>query len=164
MPYIDVIMKSDINGTVDFWELLHNLNLKHMQLQATSQDTGDLERILITGHPGAGKTTLMRYLAKEWANGRRLQSCKVLFLFQFDRLSKDKEPQSLIDLLQLSPYNDLDLKGLSEEIKLKQGAGACFLLDLYDEWIWKKDFIHQLFFLVQPSFFTLHTDVTFMHL
>ena len=49
-------------------------------------------------------------------------------------------------MLQLSPYNDLDLEGLSKEIKQREGAGACFLLDSYDEWIWKKDFIHQLFF------------------
>ena len=48
--------------------------------------------------------------------------------------------------LCMAIMHDLDLKGLSEEIKQKQGAGACFLLDSYDEWIWKKDFIHQLFF------------------
>ena len=147
MPYINVTMeRTGYPGmTVDFWELLNRLDSKHqMQLHATNQPR-KLERILITGHPGAGKTTLMRYLAKEWANGRRLQSCKVLFLIQVGDLSKDKEPQSLSDLLQLSPYNDLDLVGLSKEIQQRQGAGVCFLLDSYDEWTGKKDFIHRLF-------------------
>jgi hypothetical protein len=83
----------------------------------------------------------MRYLAKEWANGRRLRSCKVLFLLQLGDLSKDEKPQSLPDLLQLSPYNGLDLAGLSKEIQQRQGARACFLLDSYDKWIWKKDFV-----------------------
>ena len=146
MPYINVTMKSAGSRTiVNFWEVLNDLDSKHTRSQAT--EPGKLERILITGHPGVGKTTLMRYLAKEWAYDRRLRSCKVLFLFQFGRLvSKDKEPQSLIDLLQLSPYKHLDLEGLSKEIQQRQGAGACFLLDSYDERIWKKDFVHQLFF------------------
>ena len=45
-----------------------------------------------------------------------------------------QESQSLSDLLQLSLYNDLDVKGVSNEIGQRQGAGACFLLDLY-KWI-----------------------------
>jgi hypothetical protein len=145
MPYINVTMER-AGTTVDFWELLNKVDLKHtMQLHATGQ-SGILERILITGHPGAGKTTLMRYLAKEWANGRRLRSCKVLFLIQLGDLSKDEKPRSLPDLLQLSPYNGLDLAGLSKEIEQREGAGACFLLDSYDKWIWKKDFVYRLFF------------------
>ena len=153
MPYINVTMEQG-GMTVDFWELLNRLDSKHqMQLHATNQP-GKLERILITGHPGAGKTTLMRYLAKEWANGRRLQSCKVLFLIQLGDLSKDKEPQSLSDLLQLSPYNDFDLVGLSKEIQQRQGAGVCFLLDSYDKWIWRKDFVYRLFFN-----FNLHSSL-----
>ena len=158
MPYINVTMEctGDPGMTVDFWELLNRLDSKHMmQLRGIRTDQpGRLERVLITGHPGAGKTTLMRYLAKEWANGRRLQSCKILFLIQLGDLSKDKEPQSLSDLLQLSPYNDLDLAGLSKKIQQRQGAGACFLLDSYDKWTWKKDFVHRLFFN-----FNLHSSL-----
>ena len=156
MPYINVTMQHEptsTSKTVDFWELLNDLDSEHMELQATNQPS-KLERILITGHPGAGKTTLMRHLAKEWAKGTRLRSCTVLFLIQFGRLSKDQKPQCLSDLLQLSPYKLLDRKGLSEEIQQRQGAGACFLLDSYDEWIWRKDFIYQLFFE-----FNLHSSL-----
>ena len=96
MPYINVMMESD-GKTIDFWELLNRLDSKHLQLQATNKP-GKLERILITGHPGAGKTTLMRHLAKEWANRTTptLLSCKLLFLIQFGHLSKDKSLSLLV--------------------------------------------------------------------
>ena len=57
MPYINVTMER-AGMTLDFWELLNSLDSKHMQLQDTFQPE-TLERILITGHPGAGKTTLI---------------------------------------------------------------------------------------------------------
>ena len=63
MPCINVTMEhTDYPGmTVDFWELLNRLDSKH-QMQLHTNQPGKLERILITGHPGAGKMTLMRYL------------------------------------------------------------------------------------------------------
>ena len=73
MPFINLIMA--IHGKrVTLSKVLSDLNMDIAQ------------RVLITGKPGAGKTTLMRYLAKEWAEGRALQSCQILFLIRLGHL------------------------------------------------------------------------------
>lgn len=104
-------------------------------------------RLLITGQPGAGKTTLMRHLAKEWGEGRALQSCQILFLVYLGHLKSrgHHSCNSLTNLLQIS-YRDLkDIQHIAEEIVAKQGAGACFLLDAYDEWH-QKDYVYDLMY------------------
>ena len=143
MPFINVTVEGDRN----LWELLHSIDLKHWQLQRNSTAEDKLKRLIITGHPGAGKTTLMRYLAKEWANGRRLQSCRILFLIHLDTLPKGTKPLSLSDLLKMSPLKDYlsSVEEISMELT-KQGTGACFLLDSYDGWYWRDDFINDLIF------------------
>ena len=143
MPFINVTMEGDR----DLWKLLHYIDSKHQQLQRNPTAEGTLERLIITGHPGAGKTTLMRHLAKQWANGSVLQSCQILFLIHLDTLPKDTKPSSLSDLLKMSPLKDYlgNIEQISTEIS-KHGAGACFLLDSYDGWHWNNDFIHDLIF------------------
>ena len=153
MPYINVTMQS-AGMTLDFWELLNSLDSKHMQLQASNQPK-ILERILITGYPGAGKTTLMRHIAKEWANDRILESCRILFLLHLDTLPKDTKPLSLSNLLKMSPLKDYlgNVEQISTEIS-KHGTGACFLLDSYDGWHWNNDIIYNLIFKA-----TLHSSL-----
>ena len=66
--FLDIMVKDDNS----------NPPVKHWQ---SSIDQVTLpKRLLITGRPGAGKTTLLRYLAKEWAEGKALQLCEILFL------------------------------------------------------------------------------------
>ena len=145
MPFINVTMKS--NGFMtESVQLFHDIDKKYQNVMDTElRHNGP--RVLITGSPGAGKTTLLRQLAKEWAEGRSLQSCQILFLVHLDHLSKKNKPQSLNDLLELTAHNDLkNIKKVSEEIRDNSGAGTCFLLDSYDGWSWKNDYVHSLFF------------------
>ena len=145
MPFINVTMKS--NGFMtESVQLFHDIDKKYQNVMDTElRHNGP--RVLITGSPGAGKTTLLRQLAKEWAEGRSLQSCQILFLVHLDNLSKKNKPQSLNDLLELTPHNDLkNIKKVSEEIRDNSGAGTCFLLDSYDGLSWKNDYVHSLFF------------------
>ena len=133
MPFINLTM--EIHGErVTLSKMLSNLNLDIAQ------------RVLITGKPGAGKTTLMRYLAKEWAEGRTLQSCQILFLIRLGHLQRRNQNDfySLTDLLTASNKDLMGIKTIAEEITDRFGAGACFLLDAYDEWYHKQYFVKNL--------------------
>ena len=148
MPFINVTTE----GGKDFWKFLHSIDSKHRKLRTKSTGSNTkLKRLIITGHPGAGKTTLMRYLAKEWANAKVLQSCQILFLIHLDVLPKDIKPLSLSDLLKISPLKDYlnDIERITTQISKSHGAGACFLLDSYDGWHSSGDFVYNLIFKAQ---------------
>ena len=133
MPFINLTMK--IHGKrVTLSKMLSDLNLDIAQ------------RILITGKPGAGKTTLMRYLAKEWAEGKALQSCQILFLIHLGQLQRRQQNDfySLTDLLTALNKDLKGIKTIAEEITARLGAGVCFLLDAYNEWYHKQDFVKNL--------------------
>ena len=133
MPFINLTM--EVHGKrVTLSKMLSDLNLDIAQ------------RVLITGKPGAGKTSLMRYLAKEWAEERALQSCQILFLIHLGQLQRRNQNYfySLTDLLTASNKDLKGIKTIAEEITDRSGAGACFLLDAYDEWYRKQDFVKNL--------------------
>ena len=124
LEYPGVVMK-DADGC----EFGHN-----ELIQNYSGKTG---RLIVTGLPGSGKTTLLRHLAKEWANGRALKSCQILFLISLGSL--DGEVNALGDLLSNSGFGDLmNFKDISQKIYATNGAGACFLFDAYDELKWNR--------------------------
>ena len=90
----------------------------------------------------------MRHLAKKWANRKNLQFCEILFLIDLSELKKYKKRCfSLTDLISFSIAKEglKDVETIAKEITAKQGAGTCFLIDAYDEWI-RDDFVHTLFF------------------
>ena len=152
VPFLNVSLRRNHSSVIEFWQLFHDIDTEYKNLQESSSRKGKNAnmRILITGHPGGGKTTLLRYLANQWGEGNVLESCQIVFLIQLDQLSQsmEKSPQSLKKLL-LNYYEDYsNIEQLSEEIVYKQGAGICFLLDSYDGWKFNhdKDFVHKLFF------------------
>ena len=99
--------------------------------------------MVITGDPGSGKTTLMRYLAREWAEGKVLQSCQILFLIYLGRCKV--EYKSLSDLLKGTEYNDFrNIEQIAKMIGEEHGKGACFLLDAYDEKLVKEDIFEDM--------------------
>ena len=112
----------------------------HSELAQNYSGEGEGGRFIVTGLPGSGKTTLLRHLAKEWASGRALKSCQILFLISLGSL--EGEVNSLGDLLSKSGFGDLvNLKDISEKIYAINGAGACFLFDAYNELRGKYEFI-----------------------
>ena len=154
MPFLNITLrnrsKTLMTNNIDTWKFLSEVNLKHeTEYYMQHSDSNKGLRIMISGHPGAGKTTLMRHIAKEWAEERVLPACEILILIHLDRLSTTElKPQSLSQLLQISPYKDKlnNVEEISKEIQNKFGAGVCFLFDSIDRWPHKYDFVHNLFF------------------
>ena len=97
--------------------------------------------ILITGQPGAGKTTLMRYLAKMWALGSILEPCEILFYLTLDDAGILDSLDSLLRQSESSLTDDIET--IAEEIEIRRGMGTCFLLDSY-EWHHHKDYVYHL--------------------
>ena len=99
--------------------------------------------MVISGNPGSGKTTLMHYLAKKWAEGRVLRSCQILLLIHLGDCKK--EYKSLKDVLKDTEYNGhTNTDQIANLIQDSHGKGACFLLDAYDEKFVKRDFLEKL--------------------
>ena len=124
------------SGVSTLWSLIDELD----------HDKG--RRLLITGHPGAGKTTLMRHLTKEWAEGRILYSCQILIEINLDflKLGDRQTITSLSDLLSAAIGDFVkDIQSVVQDITVNQGAGACFMIDAYDEWN-QNDYITKMFF------------------
>ena len=146
--------KNSMIKDIDSWKFISEVNLKYQTeyiMQQTKYSDSNKHkrlRIMISGLPGAGKTTLMRHIAKEWAEGRSLQACEMLILIHLDRLATEQKPQSLSQLLQISPLHDRlnNVEEVSKEIQEKEGAGVCFLFDSIDRWPHRDDFVHDLFF------------------
>ena len=135
-------------GLLNYASDMPYLNVKvtghRVQELLNELDSGKLHRLLITGRPGAGKTTLMKHVAKEWAEGKTLQSCQILFLIYLGSLN-NKGHRSLNDLLTESHKDLRDEQHIADEIAARQGAGACFLFDAYDEYD-EEDYVYELMF------------------
>ena len=158
MAFLNITLRSQSENSVikdiDSWKFFNEVNLKYQTeyMQPTNYSDNSKHkslRIMISGHPGAGKTTLMRHIAKEWAEGRALQACEMLILIPLDRLSTtEQKPKSLSQSLQMSPLSDeLNNVGkVSKEIQKRHGAGVCFIFDSIDRWPHTYNFVHDLFF------------------
>lgn len=131
LPFLDLQMRdTDGNSIKTLEDVLETVQERRL--------------LLITGQPGSGKTTLMKYLAKQWADGNVLQTCQILFLIllSLDKY-KDEPYYNLSDLLNVE-YKDLNVNNLGSDITYRNGNGTCFLLDAFDEKHTHKDFVYEL--------------------
>lgn len=143
VPFLDVIAKDDNSNT-------SGTHWKSFIYQETLPN-----RLLITGWPGTGKTTLLRYIAKKWAEGKALQTCEILFLIHLGRMKHRGEHSwnSLSDMLTSSHKDLKDIQHIAQEINSRHGKGACFLFNAYDEW-YHNDYVYDVFFqqILKDSF------------
>ena len=131
-----------------FFEITMQEDDSNVTLQALLNELngGSYQRMLLVGMPGSGKTTLMRFLAKEWAKENILQHCQLLFLVSLGDCVQTERYNSLSDLLKIA-YKDFDVEQVAEDIQLKSGNGTCLLLDAYNEKKGEfKDYVHHLLF------------------
>ena len=100
-------------------------------------------KLLITGRPGAGKTTLTRFIVNEWARWKLLTQFMLVLYVSLDDIA---HVDSLKDLLRKTSAPNALGEQIAEEILNGNGEGVCFLLDTYDQYIpaEKGDFVEGL--------------------
>ena len=90
-------------------------------------------RILFTGRPGVGKTTITRYLSKHIHKFKHF-----LFIIKLHIGILTGPINDLDTLLKIQSdkiFLSVDIAHISSFIKRRSGKGMCFLLDGYDEYV-----------------------------
>ena len=122
MPFIDLTL-TEIQGR-------HNVSLATIANSIT-----DGSRVLMTGRPGVGKTTLLRHIAQQWAVGNFLQHFSLVLLFQLVHTPSSRITNLKSMLSYLFPDQDIaSIASIARELDSTRGEGICFLLDAIDEY------------------------------
>ncbi|XP_040208026.1 NACHT, LRR and PYD domains-containing protein 3-like [Rana temporaria] len=91
--------------------------------------------VMVSGVPGIGKTTLMKKIVYDWANGELYQRFAFVFFFKFRELNKLGKVSLEEMILQQYPH----LEGQIGNI-LQHAEGPLFIFDGLDESIHQMDF------------------------
>ena len=118
IPFVDLELKE--HNTDDFLELDDLL-----------RDIQDGMKILFTGRPGVGKTTITRYLSKHKFNKRFFLIIK-LHLGMLNNLINDLD--TLLKIHGDKSFPSVDIARISSFIQRTNGNNVCLLLDGYDEY------------------------------
>ena len=117
ITFVDLEMKEDNNDNITLDNLLHDIQ-------------GGM-RILFTGRPGVGKSTITRHLSK-YIHLEHFFLIIKLHLGELDYLINNLD--GLLKINGKSFYSG-DIVLISNFIQRTNGRGVCFLLDGYDEYI-----------------------------
>ena len=117
ITFVDLEMKEDNNDNITLDNLFH--------------DVQDGMRILFTGRPGVGKSTITRHLSK-YIHLEHFFLIIKLHLGELDYLINNLD--ALLKINGKSFYSN-DIVFISNFIQRTSGRGVCFLLDGYDEYI-----------------------------
>ncbi len=102
--------------------------------------------IVVKGHPGSGKTTLVKKILKDWCKGLALRKGKLVLLLTLRDINSETTQKTLSSTIKsLLVCSEEDAKIICKEIEATNGEGVCFLIDGLDEYhAREKSFIHQL--------------------
>ena len=117
LPFIIPNLKNDSSSEQTFDEVMN-------MIQPGS-------RVLFTGRPGAGKSTLTRYMALKWAEGELLTHCDLAI--RIPLTSTIPNLQTLLNKA-LPHYSDSDIYVVEQEIYRSKGRGVCLIIDALDEY------------------------------
>ena len=104
-------------------------------------------KILMEGRPGVGKTTILRHIAKQWAEGKLLWRFQLVMLIRLGHIPSSRI-SNLDSMLEYHSHDYPDTASVARELGRTGGEGICFLLDALDEYSPQtpthSDYIYQL--------------------
>ena len=104
-------------------------------------------KILMEGRPGVGKTTILRHIAKQWAEGKFLKTFQTVILIRLGHIPSSRI-SNLESMLECHSHDYPDTASVARELGRTGGEGICFLLDALDEYSPQtpthSDYIYQL--------------------
>lgn len=113
--------------------------------------------LLVKGRPGSGKTTLVRKISKDWADGKSiLNGAKLVFLIS-PRLLVNKTINEMIDLLNLFYLNCTRSREVLKHLNDSNGEGVCFIIDGLDEYTNRQCFEESIIFRIIQSAYLPHS-------
>ena len=139
--------KGDIS---DIPEKINSQKLTDITQIFSSQFGSIPNSILIEGHPGIGKTTLVKEICVEWAEGKLLTSDKLVLLL----LLRDPNVQRITNVQQLiEHFTDYEKEELHKNLMQTYGHNVTLIIDGFDEL--SNELRKQSFFvqLIQKKFF-----------
>ena len=91
-----------------------------------------VNRVLVEGHAGIGKTILTLMLSEEWAMGKILQQFSCVLLLPL-REKKIASATSVLDLLKVHHNSERIRTSVAEELEENEGEGVLIIADGWDE-------------------------------
>ncbi len=109
--------------------------------------------ILVEGHPGSGKTTLVNKIIKDWTKGKSLVNTKLVFVISLRMLGNDILQEATLTSILKHFYNsDEDVRVVISEIEKTGGEGVCFVFDGLDEYNPKEEYKSVVFKLLHNQY------------
>ena len=93
---------------------------------------GSRRRVLVEGVPGSGKTTLVKRMCRDWANGSFAQDSEVVVQVVLRSLPK-QEKLTIEDMVLTSVSNEKVAADIAQYVDRYDGDGVVFILDGFDE-------------------------------
>ena len=93
---------------------------------------GSKRRVLVEGVPGSGKTTLVKRMCRDWANGSFARDSKVVIQVVLRSLPK-RDDLTIEDMVLTSVGDKEEAADIAQSVRVCQGDGVVFILDGFDE-------------------------------
>ena len=93
---------------------------------------GSRRRVLIEGVPGCGKTTLIKRMCRDWANGSFAEDSKAVIQVVLRCLPK-RDDLTIEDMVLTSVRDKKEVAEIAQCVHNCQGDGVVFVLDGFDE-------------------------------